>query len=144
MKLLDVNLLIYAVDSSAPRHRQARAWLEESLSGTETIALPWAVLLAFVRLSTRPSLFERPLSTDDALSIVEGWLDQPCVAVVHPGSRHLALVRDMLQALGTGGNLVTDAHLAALAIENGALLCSCDRDFGRFAGLRWADPLRTA
>lgn len=144
MRLLDVNLLIYAVDEAAPRHRAARAWVEDALSGTGTVALPLTVLLAFLRLSTRSSLFEHPLTVSAALDVVDGWLAQPCVAVVHPGARHAAVLRDLLTDLGTGGNLVTDAHLAALAIEHGALLCSTDRDFGRFPGLRWADPLADA
>ncbi|HEU4910524.1 MAG TPA: TA system VapC family ribonuclease toxin [Actinomycetes bacterium] len=144
MRLLDVNLLIYAVDEAAPRHRAARAWVEDALSGTETVALPWTVLLAFLRLSTRSSLFEHPLTVPEALDLVDGWLAQPCVAVVHPGARHAAVLRDLLTDLGAGGGLVTDAHLAAMAIEHGALLCSTDRDFGRFPGLRWADPLAGA
>jgi uncharacterized protein len=142
VKLVDVNVLLYAVDESAPMHLRARRWLEETLSGTETIALPWIVLLAFVRLSTRHALFERPLAADEAFDIIDGWLAQPCVAVVHPGPRHAGVLRDLITPLGTAGNLTTDAHLAALAIENGALLCSGDTDFARFPGLRWTDPLR--
>lgn len=113
-----------------------------TLSGTETVGLPWVVLLAFVRLSTRATVFAAPLTAAEALDIVDGWLDQPCVTVVHPGRRHPAVLRELLAEVGTAGNLVTDAHLAALAVEHGAELCSCDADFSRFPGVRWLDPLR--
>lgn len=142
MKLPDVNLLLYAVDKRSPRHEDARRWLEEVLSDAETVAFAWVVLLAFVRLSTHPAVFERPLQADDALDILDGWLEQPCATVVAPTDRHAAVLRELLQPLGTAGNLTTDAHLAALAVEHGAVLCSSDADFRRFPGLRWHDPLR--
>jgi toxin-antitoxin system PIN domain toxin len=141
VKLPDVNLLLYAIDEGSARHEPARAWVEERLSGTETLAFSWVVLLAFIRLTTSPRVFQSPLSTSAALDLVDSWLAQPCVAVVHPTSRHASVLRDLLEPLGTAGNLTTDAHLAALAIEHGAELCSTDRDFSRFTGLRWADPL---
>jgi uncharacterized protein len=141
VKLPDVNLLLYAVDEGSAWHEPARTWVEERLSGTETLALTWVVLLAFIRLTTSPRVFQSPLSTSEALDLVDSWLAQPCVTVAHPTSRHAAVLRDLLEPLGTAGNLTTDAHLAALAIEHGAELCSTDRDFSRFAGLRWADPL---
>lgn len=143
MKLPDVNLFLYAYDSRSPRHAVARDWLEQTLSGTETVALSWTVLLAFIRLSTRPAVVERPLDAGDAIDLVQSWLDQPCVTVVHPTERHAAILRELLDPLGAAGNLTTDAHLAALAIEHGAELCSCDTDFARFGGLRWRDPLQT-
>lgn len=142
MKLPDVNLLLYALDTTSPRHPEARAWVEATLSGTETVALTWVTMLAFLRLSTRPAVFTDSISPEAALDIIDGWLAQPAVTVVHPTDRHTSVLRDLLEPLGTGGNLTTDAHLAALAIEHGAELCSCDADFSRFAGLRWADPLR--
>jgi toxin-antitoxin system PIN domain toxin len=142
VKLPDVNLFLYAVDESSPRHAHARAWMEATLSGTETVALTWTMLLGFIRLSTHPALFEQPLEAEEALDLVDGWLAQPCTTVVHPTDRHAAVLRELLTPLGTAGNLSTDAHLAALAIEHGALLCSCDSDFSRFPGLRWVDPLR--
>ncbi|MDP9408755.1 MAG: type II toxin-antitoxin system VapC family toxin [Actinomycetota bacterium] len=142
MKLLDVNLLLYAVDASAPGHHRAKEWLEEVLSSGETVALPWVVLLAFVRLTTRAALFAHPLTADEALDIVDGWLALPNTTVVHPGPRHAALLRELLAPFGTAGNLTTDAHLAALAREHGATLCSRDADFSRFPGVRWLDPLR--
>jgi toxin-antitoxin system PIN domain toxin len=141
VKLPDVNLLLYAVDEGSAWHEPARTWVEERLSGTETFALTWVVLLAFIRLTTSPRVFQSPLSTSEALDLVDSWLAQPCVTVAHPTSRHAAVLRDLLEPLGTAGNLTTDARLAALAIEHGAELCSTDRDFSRFAGLRWADPL---
>lgn len=144
MKLPDVNLLLYAADETSVRHMPARAWVEATLSGAETVALAWIVLLAFVRLSTHPAVLEQPWEAEKALDTVEGWLDQPCVTVVNPTDRHTAVLRELLAPLGTAGNLTTDAHLAALAIEHGALLCSCDADFSRFPGLRWIDPLRAA
>jgi len=141
VKLLDVNLLLYALDESSSWHERARPWLEQTLSGRETVALPWAVLLAFVRLSTKSVIFTDPLTPAEALDIVDTWLALPSVTVVHPGRRHALVLRELLTHVGTAGNLVTDAHLAALAIEHGAELCSRDRDFGRFPGVRWVDPL---
>ncbi len=141
MKLTDVNVLLYAVDSSAPRHRAARRWLEERLSGTETFAFAWVVLLAFLRLSTNPRVFEAPLGSAEAFDIVDGWLAHPPCTVVHPTDRHAAVLRELLEPFGTAGNLITDAHLAALAIEHGADLCSSDSDFSRFEGVTWLDPL---
>ena len=141
MKLLDVNLLLYAVDETSEFHDTARPWFEQTLSGSETVALPWHTLTAFVRLTTRAAVFAEPLHPDRALDYVEQWLLQPCATVVHPTFRHLAVMRDLLRAVGTAGNRVSDAHLAALAIEHGATLCSRDSDFSRFPGLRWEDPL---
>jgi toxin-antitoxin system PIN domain toxin len=141
VKVTDVNLLLYAVDSSSPRHAVARPWLEAQLSGVETFALPVSVLLALVRLSTQARIFERPLGPDEAFGLVERWLAQPCATLIAPGDRHLVLVRELLQPLGAAGNLVSDAHLAALAIEHGAELCSADTDFARFPRLRWSNPL---
>ena len=141
MKLVDANLLLYATDTRSPRHPAARSWLERQLSGDETIALAWVVLLAFLRLSTHPHVFARPLAVERAFDVVDRWLAQPCVVIVHPGDRHATVMRQLLGRLGTAGNLVNDAHLAALAIEHGAELNSCDSDFSRFSGLRWINPL---
>jgi uncharacterized protein len=141
MILLDANLLLYAVNKDAPLHSKAKAWIEGAISGPDTAALAWSVLLAFLRLTTRHGLFRNPLSPEHALDLVAAWLDQPTVTVVHPGPRHLTILRQLLGSLGTGGNLTSDAHLAALAIEHGAELCSCDGDFARFPGLHWTNPL---
>lgn len=143
MKLVDANLLLYATDVRSPRHASARTWLERQLSGDETIAFAWVVLLAFLRLATHGQVFTRPLSIERAFDVVGRWLAQPCAVVVHPGDRHAALMRQLLERFGTAGNLVNDAHLAALAIEHGAELNSCDADFSRFSGLRWVNPLDT-
>lgn len=141
MKILDVNLLLYAYDSRSARHEAAREWLERTLSGTETVGLAWVVLLAFIRLSTRSVVVENPLDVSAALELVESWLDQPCVTVIDPTDRHVSVLRELLAPLGTAGNLTTDAHLATLAIEHGATLFSCDTDFARFPRLRWQNPV---
>jgi len=141
VKLLDVNLLIYAHNSATPEHSRARRWFEDIMSRTETVAFPWHTLLGFVRLTTRATIMQPPLPPGAALDYVEMWLAQPCAAVVHPTNRHPAVLRDLLDAVGTAGNRTSDAHLAALAIEHGATLCSRDEDFGRFPGLRWLDPI---
>jgi len=141
VKLVDVNLLLYAVDERSPHHAAARAWVEDALSGPETFALAWPVLLTFVRLTTNARVFDAPLSPDESLDLVDSWLDHPTVAVLEPTPRHAARLRELLSPLGTAGNLTTDAHLAALAMEHGAELCSADADFGRFPGLRWTNPL---
>lgn len=142
MKLVDVNLLIYAVDEASPRHTEANAWLTKLLAGPETVALSWHALLGFVRLSTRAQVFSAAMTVDEALDTVDAWLAQPAAVIVQETPRHLAVMRHLLAPLGAGGNLTSDAHLAALAIEHGAELCSCDADFSRFPGLRWRDPLR--
>jgi uncharacterized protein len=142
VKLPDVNLLLYARNEADRHHKAAVRWIEESLSGTETVGFAWMVLLGFVRISTKRGLFPNPLSPAQALDLVERWLSQPCATIVHPTERHGAILRDLLTHVGTAGNLTTDAHLAALAIEHGAQLCSADADFSRFPGLRWHNPLR--
>jgi toxin-antitoxin system PIN domain toxin len=141
VKLPDINLLLYALDEASPHHARARPWLEELLSGTEPAGFAWVVLLAFLRLSTRPQIFANPLDTAEAFDVVEGWLAQPCALVLHPTERHLSVLRGLVEPLGTAGNITTDAHLAALAIEHGGEVCSADTDFGRFRGLRWTNPL---
>jgi toxin-antitoxin system PIN domain toxin len=141
MTLLDVNLLLYAVNKDAPLHSKAKAWINRTFAGSETVAFSWSVLLAFLRLTTRPGLFRNPLAPELALNLVAAWLAQPAVIILHPGPRHLSILKGLLVSLGTGGNLTSDAHLAALAIEHNAELCSCDGDFARFAGLHWRNPL---
>jgi toxin-antitoxin system PIN domain toxin len=142
VKLPDVNLLLYAIDEDSPRFAEAKPWVEALFGGAETVALAWTVVLAFVRLTTKPQVMTRPFRVEEALDVVDGWLARPNVVVVHPTDRHAQILRELLEPLGTGGNLTTDAHLAALSIEHGAELCSSDADFSRFPGVRWQDPLR--
>ncbi len=141
MKLPDLNLLIYAVDRSSHSHTAALRWWNGLLSGTETVALSWTVLLGFVRVTTNPRIMEKPLTAEKALTYIDRWLAHPMTTVIDPTARHASVIRDLLDGSGTHGNLVTDAHLAALAIEHGAELCSADHDFRRFPGLRWVNPL---
>ena len=142
MKLIDTNILIYAIDSTTTRHESAKRWLEATLSGAETTSFAWLALIAFIRITTSPRIMESPLSSEGAFEIVEGWLEQPCAIVIHPGAHHARLMRELLAPAGAAGNLTNDAHLAALAIEHGAELCSVDADFGQFSGLRWTNPLK--
>lgn len=142
MKLPDVNLLLYTADESSPHHARARSWLEEALSGSEEIGFAWLALLGFIRISTNPAAFANTLSPTRAFEFIESWLDQPIAIVVHPTHLHAATLRRLLEPLGMGGNVTSDAHLAALAIEHGAEFCSHDTDFARFDGLRWTDPMR--
>ena len=140
MKLVDANVLLYAVNEDAPNHAAARGWLDGALRGREPVGFAWGVVLAFLRLSTRPALFPRPLGIAQAAGTVELWLQRPPALVVHPTGRHLGLLRGLLEPVGTAANLVNDAHLAALALEHGAEIVSFDRDFQRFEGVRWRQP----
>jgi len=139
--LVDANLLIYAIDADSPHHRRARRWLEDALSGTTPLGLAWIVILAFLRLTTRPGILKQPLRLERALGFVDEWLAQPYVRAVGPGENHWAVLRNLLKASGTAGNLTSDAHLAALAIEHGCTVCSTDSDFKRFSGLEHVNPL---
>jgi hypothetical protein len=139
--LVDANLLIYAVDADAPQHPRARRWLEDTLSGTTRVGLPWLVLLAFLRVTTREGILVRSLTPGQALAYVDSWLAQPNVEPVGPGPTHWRVLRNLLRSTGTAGNLTSDAHLAALAIEYGAGLCSTDNDFKRFPGVDHVNPL---
>jgi len=142
VKLVDLNLLLYAINEDAPHHQRARDWWEAALSGTETIALAWPVVLGFLRLTTRPGLFPRPMTCEQALQLLGEWIEQPVIVLLSPGERHWPLLRGLLEGAGTAGNLTTDAFLAALAIEYDAELCSADTDFLRFSPpLRYLNPL---
>jgi toxin-antitoxin system PIN domain toxin len=141
MILVDANLLLYAVMQDSPRHEAARGWLEECLNGTARVGLPWESLLAFCRLTTNPRVFGRPLTIETAWRLVRAWLEVPVVWIPQPTERHAEEIGRLLLAVHATGNLVPDAHLAALAIENGLELCSTDWDFARFPGLRWRNPL---
>lgn len=136
MKLVDANVLLYAVNSDSAQHSTARSWLDRALNGEETVAFSWLVLLAFVRISTHPSIFPQPLTPTQAFDVTEHWLSQRGALVVNPTMRHLAILRGLAEPTGTAGNLVNDAHLAAIAVEQGAEVVTFDADFGRFPGLR--------
>jgi len=139
--IVDLNLLLYATNRDLPAHDAARAWWEGAVSADETVGLAWTVVLGFVRISTSRSVLPMPLAPRRAFEIVDDWLAQPTVRIVEPTERHWSIFKALLEGTGTAANLTSDAHLAALAIEHGALLCSADRDFGRFANLRWRNPL---
>lgn len=133
MRTLDVNVLLYAINQDCAQHEAARNWLEASFSRPQGVGFAWAALLGFLRLATKPGIFAQPLPVDLALAVVDAWLNHPTACVLEATDRHAGI----LGGAGAGGNLVSDAHLAALTIEHGAELGSFDRDFGRFAGLRW-------
>jgi toxin-antitoxin system PIN domain toxin len=135
VKVPDVNVLLYASDTSSSHHATARPWIERALSATETVGFAIVVLLGFIRIATNARVMATPLTPSDAFDQVEEWLAQPPATVLDPGRRHLGICRELLEASGTAGNLTTDAHIAALAIEHGATLASFDGDFHRFAGL---------
>ncbi len=135
MKLLDTNVLLYVVNTAAPQHPVALAWIEHALAAPAGVGLAWVSLLGFLRISTRRGIFPQPLSIDDALGTMKFWLDHPRVQVLLPTQQHADLLGGLLATAGTADNLTTDAHLAALAIEHGATLVSFDRDFDRFDGL---------
>ena len=137
----DINLLIYAHNDQAPEHSRARAWWEAALNGKVAVGLPWISIGGFIRLMTHPRVLARPMDIHQAILHVRSWLVQPPVRILHPGSRFETLFFDYLAQLGSGGNLTTDAQLAALAVEHQAELHSCDVDFARFPGLRWVNPL---
>ena len=141
MRLVDLNVVLYAINRSSARHQQARIWWESAIGGNEPVGLPWVVISGFLRLSTRATIFPKPLTVDQACARVDRWLAQPTVRLVHETDEHWLHLRRLLSETGTGGNLTTDAHLAALAISRGATLVSFDNDFGRFSGLRWTNPL---
>jgi len=140
--LVDANLLVYAHVASQPQHPAAHAWLDQRLNGAAPVGLPWPSLLAFLRLVTNPRIFARPETPASAWRQVRQWLDCPPVWIPQPTDRHREVLGRLLESQPVKANLIPDAHLAALAIEHGLTLCSTDGDFGRFAGLKWEDPLR--
>jgi len=141
MKLVDVNVLLYAVNEEAHQHATVRRWWEQALSGDESIGLPWLVLSGFLRLATHPRVFPQPLPLDTALNRIDAWLSARPVVVISEKPDHWPELRRLLTDVGTAGNLTTDTHLVALAITHKAALVSCDGDFARFRGLRWENPL---
>jgi len=139
--LSDVNLLLYTVNSDLPEHPKALTWFEQTLSGTEVLGLPWVVILAFLRITTNPRIFAAPLTVEQAEKYVDEWLRQPVVKTIVPGPNHWNVLCGFLARTGAGGNLTTDAHIAALAIEQGGVVCSSDNDFKRFPGVIHINPL---
>lgn len=142
MILPDVNLLLYAHNTLDPKHEAAHRWWNECLAGPEGIGLAWVVLLGFVRLSTHPRIFTDPFRPEEALERVAEWLSLPHVSIIHPSSAHLVRFSELVSRAGTAGNLTTDAHLAALAMERGLVLHTTDADFTRFHGLKSRNPLK--
>ncbi|HEY6175530.1 MAG TPA: type II toxin-antitoxin system VapC family toxin [Kofleriaceae bacterium] len=141
MILPDLNLVVYAHNRDAPHHAAARSWWEGLLNGTEPIAITWVVVLGFIRLMSHRAVLVHPMTSTAALTHVRAWFARPNVERLEPGPQHIDLLDRLLSAAGTGGNLTTDAHLAALAIEHQCELHSNDTDFARFPGLRWRNPL---
>jgi toxin-antitoxin system PIN domain toxin len=141
MKYIDANILLYAVHRRTLEHERVRRWWETVLNGDEPIGLTWIVVIGFLRLATRPGVFEKPLSLDTAISHVDEWLAQPIVRVVIDSDAHWRYLSELLRQTGTASNLTTDAHLAAIALGNGATIVSCDADFGRFRQIQWENPL---
>ena len=141
MYVPDANLLIYAYDSKSPFHLRSKTWWEETLSTGQSVGIPWIVILAFTRLMTHPSLSANPMTVAQVRECVEAWLALPQVLLLVPREPTLGHVFDLLQSVGTGGNLSTDALIAAHALECGGIVLSNDTDFARFKGVRWVNPL---
>lgn len=142
MILPDTNVLIYAYDGSSKHHAAAKRWWEDQLNGSRLVGLSWVALLGFIRLLTNPRVYRNPYSPMEVLTIVGSWLEQPHVKIVLPTEEHFTLLAELIKQVGTAGNLTTDAHLAALAIERGLILQTTDADFSRFPGLKWKNPLK--
>lgn len=141
MILIDANLLLYAYHPRAREHEASRRWLEAALSGSELVRFAWLSVWAFLRISTNPRVFERPLSAAEAEAVVSSWFARPVVGLLEPGERHWDILRSLMREGQTVGPLVMDAAIAALAIEHGATLHTTDRDFARFPGLKWTNPI---
>ena len=143
MILVDANLLLYAYHTRGEHHEASRRWLEAVLAGTDLVRFSWLTLWAFLRIGTNSRVFEHPLTASEAAAAVSSWLSQPVAGILEPGERHWEILRNLMREGQTAGPLVMDAMIAAIAIEHGAVLCTTDRDFSRFPGLRWRNPLAT-
>lgn len=143
MKIVDLNVLIYAHNRESPHHDALRSWWQAALNGGESIGLAWPVMLGFLRITTNPKIYGEALTPEFACSLVDGWLQRPMVVILKEQSNHWAVVEGLISETGAAGNLTTDAHLAALAMTYDAVLVSCDSDFVRFEGVRWENPLRS-
>lgn len=142
MKIVDLNILLYAVNRDAHHHHTVCSWWEQAMSGEETIGLPWLVLLGFLRIATNPRVFPRPLTSDQAIERMDAWVSHPNTVVISETEDQWRILKSLIEETGTTGNLTTDAHLASMAIAYGAVLVSCDTDFVRFQRVRWESPLR--
>ena len=142
MIVVDLNILLYAINPTFEHHAKIKKWWETSMNGNEPIGLAWIVLLGFMRISTNPRIFPNPLSTETAIRKIDIWLNHHNTQLMHESENHWSILRELLNDTGAAGNLVTDAYLAALSISNGAKLVSCDNDFARFPKLRWQNPLQ--
>jgi toxin-antitoxin system PIN domain toxin len=140
MVVVDTNVLLYAVNRRTAEHEASWSWMERSLRGAEGVGFSWIALLGFLRVGTHPAALDEPLSVPDAITQVERWLSAPAALIVQPTSRHATVLGALLREVGSGGNLVPDAHLAALAVEHDATVVSFDRDFARFEGVRHRLP----
>ena len=143
MILVDANILLYAEDKLSPFHEEAREWWDTQLSGESPVCLCWPSITAFVRISTNRQIFKNPLTMKQAIRRVQSWIDQPNVRLIDSTESHWRIFQTMLNEGQAIANLVSDAHLAALAIEHGCLLYSTDSDFSRFPKLKWKNPLKT-
>ncbi|HTB83583.1 MAG TPA: type II toxin-antitoxin system VapC family toxin [Candidatus Sulfotelmatobacter sp.] len=139
--MVDANLLLYTVNRFSEQHASAKKWWDAQLSGADTVGLSWQVVHAFVRISSNTRLFKCALTLDEAIECVQSWLDQPCVRILQPTENHWKFFQQMLRAGHATANLVSDAHLAALAVEHNCVLHSTDTDFARFRGLKWKNPI---
>lgn len=142
MIIPDINLLVYAYNADSPEHTRAKEWWEKTVNSTQTIiALPSAVVLGFIRIMTHPRVFPQPLDPENAVSHTQSWLEMPNVELLTPGPRHFEILKHLFKTIGTAGPLTTDAHIAAFAVETGAVVYSNDTDFLRFPGIRIENPL---
>lgn len=141
MIVLDANVFLHAYNVDVPQHRAVSRWMGKLVESNEIIGLPWITLWAFIRVSTNPRVWNHPMAAKRVFGIVDEWLGQPGVVTLHPGPRHREILEELITRHDVSGPLVTDAVLAAIAIENGATVASCDQDFRRFPELRWVNPL---
>jgi toxin-antitoxin system PIN domain toxin len=139
--VLDANILLYAYDSSSSQHAKARTWVEEVFSGTAPVVLPWQTITAFLRITTNPRLPGHRFGIAEAAAIVDQWLEQPNIHVISQADGHWPVLRRTIMEGQASGAMISDAQLAALTIESGGVLHTTDRDFARFPGLRWTNPL---
>ncbi len=144
MIIPDINLLLYAYDSASPFHAKAGPWWRDCLSGQEPVGLPRVVVFGFVRVGTNARAFQHPMTPAEAARHVRSWLNRPVVQVLDSGPHHVEQVLTFLEGVGAAGNLVTDAQIAAIALDHGALLHTSDSDFVRFSGVRWFNPITGA